>query len=86
METAVALNLSLELNRKNGHSRLNVLLKPIVGMETIISHQLFVTGTFITKVNKYIYISMVDCLIQHIQDLNNQPNGIKVGFLPRILE
>ena len=28
---------------------------------------------------------MVDCLLQHIQDLDNQPNGTKRGFAPLIL-
>ena len=46
----------------------------------------FVLSPYHKKLPKQTFLSMNYYLLQHIQDLNNQPNGTKRGCDPLILE
>ena len=55
MEEVVVLNLSLKETRKLGQQIWNFLLKDVFGLNTILSNQRIITGTFIKKVTKKLF-------------------------------
>ena len=57
----------------------------MVRLVTRLLHQIIVTGTFITKIYQNFFF-LVKILLQHIQDLDNHPDGTKRGFALLILE
>ena len=59
-------------------------LKVVLKVDTIISHQRFVTGNFITK--RYQNIFQVSCLLKQIPEFYIHPNTTRRQFDPIILE